>query len=143
MTAATGMPVRSLTTRLTVACLRSECREVVVLGQQEHEHVVGRRVRGPHACRGRAAEFDARVLRENHFDVLRKVVLSGDEQDLLDAAGDDQLVVEQRAQVAGVEKAVRRARRCGRRRIAVIARADVVAANQDATDAFRAAVATP
>ena len=63
------------------------------------------------ARRRRAAELDAGVLREDEVDVLRIVVLAGDEQDLLDPAGDDQLAVAQRAQVAGIEEAVGGARR--------------------------------
>ena len=56
------------------------------------------------------------VLRQHEVDVLRIVVLAGDEQDLLDAAGDDELAIAQRAEVAGVEEAVGRARRLRQRR---------------------------
>ncbi len=119
---------------LHLARLRRERRDVVVLGQQEHEDVVGRRVRGAHARRSRAAQFDARVLREHQFDVLREVVLARDEDDLLDAAGDDEFAVEHRPQVPGVEVAVRGSRLFRQRGVVVIAGAHVVAADQDAPD---------
>ena len=106
---------------------------VLVLGQKKDEHIVCYRVGRTHACRGGAAEFDARVLCEDQFDVLREVVLAGDKQDLLDAAGDHQVAFVKDAEVAGVEITVRRARLVGQRFIVIVARAYVVAANEDAT----------
>jgi hypothetical protein len=103
--------MRSLTTRRIVRAVLRERGEVVVLAEQEHEHVV----RGRDAARGcrptPRAQLDARVLRDDEIDVLRIVILSGDEQHLLHASGHHELAVDDRAEIAGVEEAVARPRR--------------------------------
>ena len=130
--------MRSLTTRLMVRAVCDEGGEIVAFVEQEHEHVVGGRVRRSRRGGGGASELDAGVLRDHELDVLRIVVLPGDEEDLLHPSGDHELAVDHRAEVARVEESVGRARRRSQGGVVVVARTDVRPANQDAADdAFR------
>ena len=89
------------------ARLFGKSRVVVVLGQQKNKDVVRGRMCGPNASRRRAAKLNVRVLRQDQFDVLREMVLAGDEQDFLDAPCDEQFALVDRSQVTGVKVSVR------------------------------------
>jgi hypothetical protein len=72
------------------------------------------------------------VLRDHEIDVLRIVILSGDEQDLLHASGDHELAVDHRAEIARVEESVAVRDRPPSARVVVVAGTHVRAADQDA-----------
>ena len=82
------------------------------------------------------------MLGKQEFDVLWIVVLARDKKNILDAAGDDELAIALRTEVAGVDKSVGSPARGGHRRILVITRAHIVAADENAADhPFRCCIA--
>ena len=74
------------------------------------------------------------MAREHFLDVVRIVVLAGDEQDIPAAAGDREFAVDDHAEVAGIEPAVGGERCSPSARDRGSSRAHVVAADLDAPD---------
>ena len=84
---------------------------------------------GAHAGGHHLAELQALGALRDALDVVRVVVLSVDEDDLLRAAGDVELAALQHSEIAGAQPAVGGVKPFGVRvRILVVALRDVVAA---------------
>ena len=103
--------------------------------KHEHHQLLDFRAARPHARGDHLAELQARCVLRDRLEIVRIVVLTVDEDDLLGAPGDVEIAAVDEAEIAGAQPAVRGERGGVRRRVLVVAARDVVAAQVHVPDA--------
>ena len=99
-TCATSRPVCSLTRRVICAASAGNCARSPRCSTNTRQ-LVGLGARRAHAGDHHLAQLHAVGALRDGFEIVRVVVLAVDEQDLLGAAGDVGLAVEDQAEIAG------------------------------------------